>query len=449
MSSSIVNRNNVLAGVFVVASLVLAVAIAMVLGDVLGGLGSKHEYTVRFPTSVGVTGLQPGSEVTFAGMPVGQVVSINPHQPDGPAVPARSMDVVIAVDSRFALFEDAFADLSPPILGGVSRINFASAGAGAIPPGDKLAELATNNNNAILEPGEAVRGRYAPSILAQLGFSVEDAERLRNTIADVETIAGTAKQTVDRVNRMAENLEPRFDTAVNDAQAAVANARALTQRFTAEGDLAARITSILANADETLAAAPAVAQDARSAIASARELMDTHTQTIARILANVETTTQRVNHQTMDQAEAMIREGTLALASFRSVGDKSDAILTTLRPDIAATAANARSMSQQGRLFLDEIRAQPWRVLKQPDKADLMREPIFAAARSYADAVSDLRAASEALEAALQITGADARNIRADTPEQVARIAATVQSAYDRFADAERALLETLRNTGP
>ena len=30
-----------------------------------------------------------------------------------------------------------------------------------------------------------------------------------------------------------------------------------------------------------------------------------------------------------------------------------------------------------------------------------------------------------------------------------ARIAATVQSAYDRFAEAERALLETLRNTGP
>ena len=53
-------------------------------------------------------------------------------------------------------------------------------------------------------------------------------------------------------------------------------------------------------------------------------------------------------------------------------------------------------------LGLDEIRAQPWRLLKQPDKDDLMREPIYAAARSYADAVSDLRAASEALEAALQ-----------------------------------------------
>ncbi len=449
MSASIVNRNNVLAGVFVVASLALAVAIAVIIGDVLGSMGSKHEYVVRFPTSVGVTGLQPGSEVTFAGMPVGRVVSITPHQPDGPGVPARSMDVAIAVDSRFSLFEDAFADLAPPILGGVSRINFASAGTGAIPPGDRLAELASNNNNAVLEPGEAVRGRFAPSILAQLGFTVEDAERLRNTIADVENIAGTARQTVARVDRMTETLEPRFETTVSDAQAAVANARALTERFTAEGDWAARVTSILANADNTIASAATVADDARSAIASTNALVEEHSRSIGRILANVETTTDRVNTRTMDQAEAMIREGTLALASFRSVGDKSDAILTAVRPDLTATAVNARSISQQGRLFLDEIRAQPWRLLKKPDHADLMREPIYAAARSYASAVSDLRAASEALEAALQATGPDARNIRADTPEQVARIAATVQSAYDRFADAERALLETLRNTAP
>ncbi len=449
MSASIVNRNNILAGVFVVASLALAVAIAVILGDVLGGMGRKSEYIVRFPTSVGVTGLQPGSEVTFAGMPVGRVVSITPHQPDGPAVPARAMDVIIAVDSRFNLFEDAFADLAPPILGGVSRINFASAGAGVIPPKDTLAELASNNNNAVLEPGEAVRGRFAPSILAQLGFTVEDAERLRKTIAEVENIATTARQTITRVDRMAESLEPRFNTTVSDAQAAVANARALTERFTGEGDWAVRVSSILANADETMATGPAVARDARSAITSTRALVEDHSRTIARILTNVETTTDRVNTRTMDQAEAMIREGTLALASFRSVGDKSDAILTTIRPDITTATANARSISQQSRLFLDEIRAQPWRLLKQPDRADLMREPIYAAARSYADAVSDLRAASEALEAALQTTGPDARNIRADTPEQVARIAATVQSAYDRFADAERALLETLRNTAP
>lgn len=444
MSASIVNRNNVLAGVFVLASLVLAVGIAVIIGDVLGSIGSKNEFVVRFPTTVGVTGLQPGSEVTFAGMPVGKVVSITPHQPGGPDRPATAMDVTVAIDTRFTLFEDAYADLAPPILGGVSRINFASPGAGPIQPGDKLAELAVNNNNGILEAGEIVRGRFAPSILAQLGFSVEDAERLRNTIADVEAISATARETVARVDRMAQTLEPRVEAAIEDAQAAVSHVREFTTRFTQEGDFAQRIESILANTDQTIAAGPALAEDARTAIASARTMIDTHSESVGRILGHVESTTERVRFETMDQAEAMIRQGTLALSSFRSVGEQTDSLLTSLRPDIATTAANARSVSQQARLFLDEVRAQPWRLLKQPTRADLMREPIFAAARTYAEAVSDLRAASEALEGALQPRGPDAR--RTDTPEQLARIAATVQAAYDRFADAERALLEALRN---
>lgn len=444
MSASIVNRNNVLAGVFVLASLVLAVGIAVVLGDVLGSIGTKNDFVVRFPTTVGVTGLQPGSEVTFAGMPVGKVVSITPHQPGGPDTPATAMDVAIAIDTRFTLFEDAYADLAPPILGGVSRINFASPGAGPVNPDDTLAELVRNNSNGVLEPGEIVRGRFAPSILAQLGFTVEDAQRLRNTIADVEAISATARQTVARIDRMAQDIEPRVQTTVEDAQSAVAHVRDFTSRFAEQGDFAQRIESILANTDQTIAAGPALADDARSAIASARTIIDTHSESVARILGHVESTTERVRFETMDQAEAMIRQGTLALASFRSVGEQTDSILTSLRPDITTTAANARSVSQQARLFLDEIRAQPWRVLRQPSRDDLMREPIFAAARTYAEAVSDLRAASEALEGALAPRGPDARPT--ETPEQLARIAATVQAAYDRFADAERALLETLRN---
>ena len=56
--SSVINRNNVLAGIFVVGSLALAVVIAFILGDVMEKFGSKTEYLVRFPTTVGVTGLQ-------------------------------------------------------------------------------------------------------------------------------------------------------------------------------------------------------------------------------------------------------------------------------------------------------------------------------------------------------------------------------------------------------
>jgi ABC-type transporter Mla subunit MlaD len=448
MTASIVNRNNVLAGCFVLASLVLAVAIAAVLGDFLGGLGEKNEFVARFPTSVGVTGLQPGAEVTFAGLAVGQVVSVNPYLPAGPEAPPAGMDVVIAVDTRIRLFEDAFADLSPPILGGVSRINFASPGQGRLGPDARLAELATNDNNGVLDPGEAVRGRFAPSILAQLGFTVEDAEKIRNTIADVEAISATARETAARVDRMAASIEPKVESVVADANASVANVRAFTDRLGAAGDWGGRIDSILASADAAAAETPLVVADVRTAIASARGLLDTHSASLARVLGNVEATTERVRFETVDQAETLLREGTLAAASFRAVGEDAGAIVANARPEIGVTLANTRSISQQARLFLDEIRAQPWRLLKQPGREDLMREPLYAAARTYADAVADLRAASEALDAAVQGRGPDAAR-PGDTAMEVARVAQAVQAAYDRYAVAERALLEHLRESAP
>jgi ABC-type transporter Mla subunit MlaD len=446
MSVSIVKRNNVLAGFFVIASLVLAVAIAAILGDVLGNLGAKNEFVVRFPTEIGVTGLEAGAEVTFAGLPVGRVTSITPYRSGGDATPADAMDVTVLVDARVTLFEDAFADLAPPILGGVSRINFASAGAGPVARDAKAAALARSNGNGVLEPGEIVRGRFAPSILAQLGFTAEDAERIRNAIADVEAITANVRTTTDRVDRMAARLEPTFDQTLADAGEAVANAKEFTLRFGEDG-WASRIENILADAEQTVAEGPRVAADVRGAIASARAMIETHSDSVGRLLGNAESITERVRFDTMDQAESLLREGTLAAASFRAVGEQTDTMLAGLRPDIRAATANTRGITQQARLFLDEIRAQPWRLLKQPGKDDLMREPLYAATRAYADAVSDLRIASEALDAAIQNRNAD--TAPTDAALEVARIAATVQAAYDRYAQTERALLETLQSAQP
>lgn len=449
MSVSIVKRNNVLAGFFVIASLLLAVGIAMVLGDVLGRIGATNEFSIRFPTTVGVTGLQPGSEVTFAGMPVGRVTAIRQHTPDGPGTPPEAMEVTIVVDKDLNLFENAFADLSPPILGGVSRINFASPGSGPVGTDEPLAALAFNNNNGVLDPGEAVRGRFAPSILAQLGFSVEDAERIRNSIADVEAITASAREAVQRFDRMAASLEPRFDGAVSDAQTAVANVRAMTDRLKDDGDWAAMVSGILTDAQRTAAEGPLLIEEARATVGSARSIIESRADSIERIISNIEATTERVRFETMDQAEELLREGTLAIASFRSVGERTDGMLAGMRPDIMAASANARSITHQGRLFLDEIRAQPWRLLKQPSREDMEREPLYAAARAYADAVANLRAASESLDAAVQTRGPEADAGPGRPPDEIARIADVVQAAYERFEVAERALLETLRAHTP
>jgi len=442
MSATPVNRNNVLAGVFVVASLALAITIAFILGDILDAFGSKRQYTVRFPTAVGVGGLQPGADITFAGLPVGQVKSITPYRPGGDNTAAEAMDVRIAVDARVLLYEDALADLSPPLLGGVSTINFTSAGAGAVTADDPLAAYALNNNDGTLDDGETLRGRFAPSILAQLGFSVEDAERIRKTIADVEQSSANVLAITDRFNEMTEEARPVIDATLADTRSAVRDVKEFTANLSAEDGWKRRLDGIFTKTERTLEQGPEIGREAREVIARVRAIVDDNTDGINNVVANVESATNRFNIQTMDQAEELIQQGTLAVTSYRDLADNANGIITRAEPDIGVALTNTRSISQQARLFLDEIRAQPWRLLKAPTESDLKREPLYAAARSYASAVSDLRAASEALDAAIT---AQSMTPGAGDPGEITDIAQAVQAAYEGYDQAEQALLETLR----
>jgi hypothetical protein len=68
--------------------------------------------------------------------------------------------------------------------------------------------------------------------------------------------------------------------------------------------------------------------------------------------------------------------------------------------------ANFRLASDQLKLTMMEVRRAPWRLLYRPDTKELQYELLYDSARAYATAVSDLRAATESLEAAQAAGGA-------------------------------------------
>lgn len=442
MSTQLISRNNVVAGLFVILSIVLAVAIAFILSDVQDKFTSRTEYIARFPTSVGVAGLQPGADVTFGGMTVGRVKSIHENMETDPATGldiVRSHDVVIALSSDLVIYEDAYADLTLPLLGGVSRINIASPGSGAYEGGPEDA-------NPTLDPGEALRGRFAPSILTQLGFTTEEALAIKETIHEVRGISENVGEVSESMKRMTLQLEPEFGKGVDDGRSTMANIRAFTERLNAEDGWAPRVDSILANADDAAKQITPVLDDAKSTIAEAKGMIEENRERVSSILENVDATTERVKSDTMDQVDELLEKGTLALGSYQDVALNANSILLSNKPKIAATLDSASDIGVQGKLFVEELRAQPWRLLKKPSEEDLLREPIYEAARSYARAVSDLRVASEALDAAVLNA---ASNPNPDAVEQIREIADVVDKAYGRYSDAEKALLERLRAGSP
>ncbi len=453
MSMRAVNQNNVLAGSFVIGGILLAVAISFVLGDLAGRFGEKKSYVVRFPTSVGVMGLEAGAEVTFAGLTVGDVVSVGMHYKEDSASGVRvpdAMDVEIALSPDLVLFEDAIADLSPPILGGISRINIASAGTGEVAAGGDRVVYATDAGG-VLDEGEVLMGRFAPSILTQMGLGAEEAQKIKDTIATlpdltakVSETAENVKETSATVRRMTEKLEPDFNSGVDDGKTTMANIREFSGKLNGDDGWGDKIDVVVDNVKGVSEQIGPAIDDAKETMASVRGTVDENREKVGRILDNVEQSTERIRFETIDRANELLADGALALGSAKDTLGEVQGMVAENRTDISATLVNARQLSLQGKLFLEEIRSQPWRLLNKPSKKDLRREPMYEAARAYAGAVADLRFASESLDTAVRMSGSDDEASGDEFAAELLRLASVVEQAYGRYEHAERGLLGLL-----
>jgi len=87
-------------------------------------------------------------------------------------------------------------------------------------------------------------------------------------------------------------------------------------------------------------------------------------------------------------------------------------------------------MSDQLKLTAVEVRSQPWRLLHQPTTKEFSSQVLYDATRAYAEAASDLRAASESLQA----TGGQQSE---EMVEQLTR-------AVAKYKAAEQALMDKL-----
>src|SRR3954466_1064730 len=191
-------RNNVVAGLFVIASAILAVVISIIVSGAQKRLIPTNRYIIRFSLEQGAPGIKKGTIVSLGGQEVGRVTDVR-KVPDPNGVPI-AMDIHVAIRSDVKLYEDAWAFLERPLLGTNSTLNIASAGTGQLPAGKQF-----QGARPILEPGELLDGRVAPpSFLTQAGYGPEQIHQVQNMILQ-------ASQVVERIDR----ISAKFETEVN------------------------------------------------------------------------------------------------------------------------------------------------------------------------------------------------------------------------------------------
>jgi len=157
------------------------------------------------------------------------------------------------------------------------------------------------------------------------------------------------------------------------------------------------------------------------------------------IVESVRSTTATIDEETVPRINEAVDGAARRMEAMGEVVDDVRIFLVEELPTARKILANARLASDQLKLAISEIRSQPWRLLIRPSRRELEQELLYDSARSYAHAVSDLRAASESLHAILALD--DTAGLDRDELEA---LRAHLLDSFERYDQAERDLLERM-----
>jgi len=218
--------------------------------------------------------------------------------------------------------------------------------------------------------------------------------------------------TMQNVAAIVERSGPKVDQGMDDAQAVLAQLRAKLDEWSARIDsTTANVDRASARLEPLLAKAELTLDDARTTIAAIRSLIDDNRSRIDATVASLERAAAKIDSDTIESVNVALREGKDALGVFSDAVSRVSALVGEQTPNLRRTLANLRLMSDQLKLTAIEVRSQPWRLLHQPSTKELSSQVLYDATRSYAEAASDLRAASEAMQAAAALHAAGAGGV--------------------------------------
>ncbi|MCA9278450.1 MAG: MCE family protein [Phycisphaeraceae bacterium] len=429
-------RNNVIAGVFLVSGLVLAVATSAVLSDAMEYFKPKTQYVVRFDIATGSGGLSSGSAVTLGGQKIGRVSSVNVN-------PAVGIDVTIAVNSDIVINENANASLVVPLLGAGGTLNFTSLG-------DPSRLDSFHGTSARLEAGEVLAAGIAPpGFLAQAGFGPEQVATLRNVIENADSTMERVDSIATKFQESLPGIVDEVEASIEDARTAVNNVQTMTEKAGKRFDVwADEVDSVLANANAASDKLPALVDNANEGVSEARKVISTTQGVIdeaePKIIATLDSVKSSADHfdtHTIREVDNFLTDAREMLRTAEGPIVAFGQALAEEMPGLRKVFANLRLASDQAKLAMVEIRNSPWRILYQPSRKEIEQELEFGAARTYADAVSDLRAASEALQALAQFgDGVDQAEIQ--------RLQNQLLDAFMRYQKLEEQMLSQLAEAG-
>lgn len=416
------NRNNVIAGTFVLVAVALGVGVFVALQKI--NFTPRTPYTVKFQVKDGVAGLARGSAVRVGGLLLGEVTMIEPVNP-GPDKPVTEILVHFNLDSDIPLYSNAVAYRAAPLLGDSSWINFATIGG----PGMTDAEGKPVEARP-LAANDRIDGMPTPGLLANI-VGPDNAVRLGKVVENVEQVSDSLRTDYR------ESIRPALTdaaTVIREFRQDYAAWRGRVENALASAEKAAD------NLEKATAEATALVADAQDALKSARPEITSTLTNLRDASASARDVVARVESTSLPKLETVLTDAESGLASISDLIGRVDVEFQDRMPTISASLEDVRTTAQQLKLATIEIRRSPWRMLYTPSSEVYANEQLYEAARSFAIASGDLRIAAEGLER----LSVNPPAILAADPALQERIRKELSDALVRYAEAQRQLYGVL-----
>jgi phospholipid/cholesterol/gamma-HCH transport system substrate-binding protein len=281
-----------------------AVTVALLIGTLLfivwlAGLSSKTTkcYDIYFPA---VGGINKGSNVSFSGVPVGQVtkISLLPNRPE-------FVWVRIEVDEQTPVLEGTTAEIHSVSLAGANEIqlNGAERGRPAItqtgPQGCPVIPASSSGLSALLNS--------APELMARLQRLTE---RLTELLSDRNQAAITdILENIDATTATLKQRAPEMADAISDVRVAAHNA-----------GVAANNIATLSNSANQLVSGPGhqAVENLNQAIISARQASDN----LNAMINDARPGVQNFSKSTLPEANRLVRNLRDLSQSLQQVSDR-------------------------------------------------------------------------------------------------------------------------------
>ncbi len=401
-------RNALKAGIFMVVSLVLIVAIILGIKG-LGRLTEPLQYrTVTFKLADDIGGLRVGDDVRIGGAKVGAIRSIDVEaDKDQPSVMVR-----FSMPKRFALKEGARPRIQGTLTG-TAWINFETLGTGApIPENQTLAgapaattellakvmAIAPNVESIITD----VKTKTVPKLDVALDKASGTMDAFKETGIAARDVATSLKGKLD-------GIVERYNKIVDTGTQAMVNIRDLF------GD---------------------IKTDFRTTIANFSALTSSMKEKVPPILDKVDNGLAKAQ-TSIDSLNTTLEDVKKIASNTRDITDSGRSIITGNKSKLDHMISSLKVTSDNLKGASAEIRRSPWRLLYKPQPGEMANMNLFDSAREFAEGANDMNDAASALRDALKNPNAD--------KAQVQKLIDQLDHSFGKFSEVEQQLWKQVK----